>query len=271
MQDHILFKTLAFQRKDYVSSRVQDNILFVTMYNNSSERVTFNDHAEALEGLKELHAILTNTPQSKPTESAKSTKEKVLSDADFLANLLKTNSSKVVEVLNGVNEKLGSVVQDTKKKAESALFEAALKMLGGSVDKNINNLFSELEKLVDDIVKPAPDDKSKPESTGKTRNFSFMDSIIKDDIFGSVIPKAKDTTSDKLIGDMYAKELKELVSREVDNILNTERAQAMIVDIQKNFGDESASTAILKMKEIVYNMCLDNPEKTIKEVLGTYF
>lgn len=274
MQDHILFKTLSFQRKDYVSSRVQDNIVFITMWNNTSERVTFKDHDEAVEGLKELHAMLNNTESAKnnSTENTNSTK-KVSPDLEFLANLLKTNSSKVVSVLDNVNAKLSSVVDDTKNKAESAILGAALKMFSTKVDKNIHNLFGDLEQIVNDILKPesndAPDAPEKKDSTENkdSPRTSMFESVIKGDIFGS--SKAK--TTDKLIGDMYSNELKNAVDTAIDELLKTERAQSMMDDVLKNFGTVERDKAVAKIKEIVFNRCLTYPEKTIKEVLNMYF
>lgn len=269
MQDHILFKTLSFQRKDYVSSRAQDNIVFITMWNNTIERVEFKDHDEAVEGLKELHSMLNNTENKQNNGTENSTK-KVAPDLDFLANLLKTNSSKVVSVLDGVNSKLNSVVDGTKNKAESAILGAALKMFSNKVDKNIHNLFDDLEQIVIDILKPesndAPEKKDSTENKDQFRT-SVFESVIKGDIFGS--PKAK--TSDKLIGDMYSNELKIAVDAAIDELLKSERAQSMMNDVLKNFGTTKRDEAVTKIKEIVFNMCLTYPEKTIKEVLNMYF
>lgn len=259
--NNIFFKTISFKKESYSYSYVDGNVLNIVL-NGVDVPVKFYSHEEAVDGAKELNSILNGED---------SQKQKVKSDLDAL--LEKIKSGEVLEILENCNEKLRKVVNDVRDQIQENALDQAFKQVSKKAESRIDNMVKNIDDVLSHLFTKEYDcdtDKPVTESKKEKRNFGSSDDVFG---FSNVRTSADEPKeiSEMLIGDMTTKQLRNEIDKFVTTSIKSERAQNMFKSISANFGTEATEQALNAFKELIYNVAIRNPEKTLEEVLRENF
>lgn len=265
---NIFFKTISFKKESYSYAYVDGKVLNIVL-DGVDVPVEFCSHNEAIDGLQELNSILNG-------ETKKSTKVK--SDLDVLVEKIK--SGEVLDILNNCNDKLRSVIGGVGEQIQEKALEKAFKHVSKKAESRIDDMVKDIDavlnhmftkEIITDEEPEVQPTKEKPTIVTKVkRNFGFSD-----DAFGfsnvRLNTDEEPELDEMLIGDMTTVALKQEIAKFVDSLLSSERAEQMFGSISENFGKEATEQAVQAFKDLIYTVCLSNPDKTLEQVLRENF
>lgn len=272
---NIIFKNVAFVKDLYTGAYVSGNKLIISAGNDYE--VQFESSDKAFEGLTELDSLLNSE------EHTKSAKASTVSDEiTSLLNGIKNGS--VLNTINGINDKLrnkvSSLKNDAQEKAMEIAFEKLFKEGSLAIDKAISDLDNAFNVLFpeDETETPKQPNTTSTKPTESTESIKSKKFNI-DDIFStlnvgqdqSVLTFDKIMASDKIIDDMTSTELRRIIEIFIDEIVNSEKGKEMIDSIKTNFGTAEVDTAIQKIKDTAYQVCIENSNLTFADVMQKYF
>ena len=259
---NIFFKTISFKKASYSYAYVDGKVLNIVL-DGVDVPVEFKTHEEAVEGAKELNSILNGEV---------SQKQNVKSDLDVLLEKIKTGE--VLEILDNCNEKLRNVVNNVRDQIQEKALEQAFKHVSKNAESRIDGMVKNLDDVLSHLFTKEYEQEVEEEPVKETKKEkrSFGSG---DDVFGFTNDRTSadepKEISEMLIGDMTTKQLRNEIDKFVTSCIKSERAQSMFKSISENFGPEATEQALTAFKELIYNVAISNPDKTLEEVLRDNF
>lgn len=259
--NNIFFKTISFKKSSYSYAYVDGKVLNIVL-DGVDVPVQFNSYEEAIDGAKELNSILNGEV---------SLKQNVKSDLDVL--LKKIKSGEVLEILENCNEKLSNVVNDVREHIQEKALDQAFKHVSKKAESRIDGMVKNIDDVLSHLfTKEYEQAAEEPKEEAKKEKHSFGSG---DDVFGFTNVRTSSDEpkeiSEMLIGDMTTTQLRKEIDKFVTTSVQSERAQNMFKSISDNFGPEATEQALTAFKELIYNVAIRNPEKTLEEVLRDNF